>query len=110
MPMDLSNSSLLIESWDMSTSQHIPFRRQKQIGSKMSRTTTFGWFECKMFESCEMWGVVNGSKTLPPDNKDHAIQHCILKKKDSLAKAIVIQSIKADLIIKVTHPKHAKES
>ena len=62
------------------------------------------------FESCEMWGVVNGSETIPPDDKDHAIQHRIWKKKDSLAKAMITQCIKADLVIKVAHAKRAKES
>jgi hypothetical protein len=62
-----------------------------------------------MFESCEMWDVVNGSETLPPDNKDHTIQHQIWKKKDSLAKAMITQCIKADLVIKVTHAKCTKE-
>jgi hypothetical protein len=57
-----------------------------------------------------MWDVVNGSETLPPDNKDHTIQHQIWKKKDSLMKAMIMQYIKANLIIKVTHTKRTKES
>ena len=61
------------------------------------------------FESCEMWGIVNGSETIPLDNKDHAIQHRIWKK-DSLMKAMIKQCIKADLVIKVAHAKRAKES
>src|ERR1700728_3061425 len=62
------------------------------------------------FESSHMWGVVNGSETIPPDDKDHAIQHRIWKKKDSLAKAMITQCIKADLVIKVAHAKRTKES
>ena len=62
------------------------------------------------FNSCKMWGVVNGSETIPPDDKYHAIQHRIWKKKDSLVKAMIMQFIKADLVIKVAHAKHAKES
>ena len=40
----------------------------------------------------------------------HTIQHQIWKKKDSLVKAMIMQYIKANLIIKVTYTKHTKES
>jgi len=62
------------------------------------------------FKSCKMWGVINSSETIPPYDKDHAIQHQIWKKKDSLTKAMIMQCIKADLLIKVAHTKCAKES
>src|ERR1700683_3758393 len=57
-----------------------------------------------------MWGVVNGSQTIPSDDTAHAAKCWIWIKKDNLAKAMITQYIKANLVIKVTHTKRAKES
>jgi gag-polypeptide of LTR copia-type len=63
-----------------------------------------------VFESCEMMGVVDGSETIPPDDPTHIVKQWIWKKKDNLAKAMIMQCVKSDLVIKVAHIKHAKES
>jgi hypothetical protein len=57
-----------------------------------------------------MWNIVNGSETIPSDGTTNATKCQIWIKKDNLAKAMITQCIKADLVIKVTHAKHAKES
>jgi hypothetical protein len=57
-----------------------------------------------------MWNIVNGSETIPSDDTTNATKHRIWIKKDNLAKAMITQCIKADLVIKVAHAKHAKES
>ena len=62
------------------------------------------------FEFCEMWHVVDGTKTIPSDDSTNATKRQIWIKKDNLAKAMIMQCIKADLVIKVAHAKHAKES
>ena len=62
------------------------------------------------FESCEMWGIINGCKTILSDDTTNATKHQIWIKKDNLMKAMITQCIKADLVIKVVHTKHAKES
>ena len=62
------------------------------------------------FKSCEMWHVVNGTETIPSDDSTNATKRQIWIKKDNLAKAMITQFIKADLVIKVAHTKHAKES
>jgi len=62
------------------------------------------------FESCEMMGVVDGSETIPPDDSANIAKHRIWKKKDNLAKAMITQCVKSDLVIKVAHAKRAKES
>src|ERR1700729_4396757 len=111
MPMDQSNSSLLVESWDMLASLMYTFPKV-EVDQLKNEQNYYIWSVQmqNVFESCEMWGVIDGSKTLPPDNKDHAIQHRIWKKKDSLTKDMITQCIKADLVIKVAHAKHAKKS
>src|SRR6202034_427907 len=62
------------------------------------------------FESCEMMGVVDGSETCPPDDSANIVKNHIWKKKNILAKAMIMQCVKSNLIIKVAHAKHAKES
>jgi hypothetical protein len=62
------------------------------------------------FESSEMMGVVDGSETIPPDDSANIARHWIWKKKDNLAKAMITQCVKSNLVIKVAHAKHAKES
>ena len=56
-----------------------------------------------VFETCDMWGVVNGSETIPADDTVHAAKRRIWIKKDNLAKAMITQCIKTDLVIKVAH-------
>ena len=63
-----------------------------------------------VFETCDMWGVVNSSETIPSDDTAHAAKRRIWIKKDNLTKAMITQCIKAKLVIKVAHAKHAKES
>src|ERR1700729_1935093 len=87
------------QSWDMSASSAHTFPQAE--ADRLENEQNYYVWSVRMqnaFESCEMWGVVNGSETIPPDDKDHAIQHRIWKKKDSLAKAMITQCIKADLI------------
>ena len=55
-------------------------------------------------------GVVDGSKTILPDDGAHIAQHQIWKKKVNLTKAMITQCMKSDLVIKVSHAKCAKES
>ena len=57
-----------------------------------------------------MMGVVDGSETIPPDDSTHIARHRIWKKKDNLAKAMITQCVKSDLVIKVAHAKRTKES
>jgi hypothetical protein len=60
------------------------------------------------FESCDMWDVVDGAETMPTDTT--TAQYRIWKKKDNLAKAMITQCIKSDLVIKVAHAKTSTES
>jgi len=57
------------------------------------------------FESCKMMGVVDGSKMIPPDDSANIVKHWIWKKKDNLMKAMIMQCVKSDLVIKVAHTK-----
>ena len=61
------------------------------------------------FETCDMWGIVNGSEIIPPDDMVNLIKHQIWKKKDNLMKAMIMQCVKADLVIRVPHAKCIKE-
>src|ERR1700677_3107399 len=63
-----------------------------------------------VFEKCNMWGVVNGSETIPSDDTANTAKHRIWIKKNNLAKAMITQYIKANLVIKVAHAKRTKES
>lgn len=63
------------------------------------------------FESCEMWEVVSGSETLPAkDIFAGTDTPAIWQKKDHLAKALITQCIKSELIIKVAHPKTSNKA
>jgi len=55
-----------------------------------------------------MWDVVDGAETMPTDTT--IVEYRIWKKKDNLAKAIITQCIKSDLVIKVAHAKTSTES
>src|ERR1700728_1356599 len=63
-----------------------------------------------MFETYKMWGVINSTKTIPSDDSANMTKHRIWIKKHNLAKAMITQCVKADLVIKVAHAKRAKES
>jgi len=54
--------------------------------------------------------MIDSSETCLPDDTTHIAMHHIWKKKDNLTKAMVMQCVKADLVIKVTYAKHTKES
>src|SRR6202453_2207240 len=99
------------ESWDMSgSSAHIfPKAEADRLEEEQNY---YGWLVRmkKRIETCSMWGVVNGSETIPSDDTAHAAKRRIWIKKDNLAKAMITQCIKADLVIKVAHAKRAKES
>jgi hypothetical protein len=55
-----------------------------------------------------MWRVIDGSETIPSDDTTNAAKRRIWIKKDNLAKGMILQCIKPDLVIKVAHAKHAK--
>ena len=46
------------------------------------------------FETCEMWGVVDGSETIPSDDTANMAKRRIWIKKDNLAKAMITQCVK----------------
>jgi hypothetical protein len=99
------------KTWELPTSLAAIFPKTK--GDQLKNEENYYVWLVQMwntFESCEMMGVVNGSETCPPDDTTHITKHHIWKKKDNLAKAMITQCVKADLVIKVTHAKHAKES
>ena len=99
------------ETWELPTSSVAIF--PKVESDRLENEENYYVWSVRMrnaFESCEMMGVVNGSETCPPDNTTNIAKNRIWKKKDSLAKAMITQCVKADLIIKVAHVKHAKES
>jgi hypothetical protein len=99
------------ETWELPTSLAAIF--PKTEGDQLKNEKNYYIWPVGMrnaFESCEMMGIVDSSETCPPDDTTHMAKHCIWKKKDNLAKAMIMQCVKANLIIKVTHAKHAKES
>ena len=99
------------ETWELPTSSAAIF--PKTEGDRLENEENYYVWSVRMrnaFESCEMMGVVDGSETCPPDDTTHIAKHRIWKKKDNLAKAMITQCVKADLVIKVAHAKHAKES
>src|SRR5882762_7004511 len=99
------------ETWELPTSSAAIF--PKTEGDRLENEENYYVWSVRMrnaFKSCEMMGVVDGSETCPPDDTTHIVKHRIWKKKDNLAKAMITQCVKADLIIKVAHAKHAKES
>jgi hypothetical protein len=99
------------ETWELPTSSAAIFPKTK--GDRLENEENYYVWSVRMwntFESCAMMGVVDGSKTCPPDDTTHIVKHRIWKKKDNLAKATIMQCVKANLVIKVAHTKHAKES
>lgn len=63
------------------------------------------------FESCEMWGVVSGSETIPQKDVFTGTNATeTWQKKDRLAKALITQCIKSELIIKVAHAETSNEA
>jgi hypothetical protein len=99
------------ETWDLPTSSTAIF--PKPEGDQLeNKENCYVWLVQmhNVFESCEMMGVADGSKTCPPDDTAHIVKNHIWKKKNNLAKAMITQCVKADLVIKAAHAKHAKES
>jgi hypothetical protein len=99
------------ETWDLPTSSAAIF--PKAESDRLKNEENYYVWLVRMrnaFKSCEMMGVVDGSKTCPADDTTNIVKNRIWKKKDNLAKAIITQCVKADLVIKVAHVKHAKES
>ena len=99
------------ESWDMlaSSAQIFPKAEADQLENKQNY---YIWsIQMKnVFESCEMWHVVNGTEMIPSDDSTNATKRQIWIMKDNLTKAMIMQCIKADLVIQVAHAKHTKES
>ena len=62
------------------------------------------------FKTYNMWGIINSSETILLDDMDNLIKHWIWKKNDNLVKAMIMQCVKANLVIKVAHTKCVKES
>src|ERR1700683_2614754 len=99
------------ESWDMSASSaHIFFKAEADRLKNEQNYYVWSIQMKNVFETCDMWGVVNSSETIPSDDTANIVKCRIWIKKDNLAKAMITQCIKADLVIKVAHAKHAKES
>jgi hypothetical protein len=99
------------ETWELPSSSAAIF--PKAESDRLENEENYYVWSVRMrnaFESCKMMGVVDGSETYPPDDTNNIAKNRIWKKKDSLAKAMITQCVKADLVIKVTHVKHAKES
>jgi|SRR5882762_1914894 len=99
------------ETWELPTSSVAIF--PKAESDQLEKEENYYVWSVQMwnsFESCEVMGIVDVSKTCPPDNTTNIVKNHTWKKKDSLAKAMIMQCVKADLIIKVAHIKHAKES
>src|ERR1700722_4882615 len=110
MPEDQSSGSPPEESWDMSASSAHIF--PKAEADQLENEQNYYVWSVQMknaFKTCEMWNIVNGSETVPLDDTTNATKRRIWIKKDNLAKAMITQCIKADLVIKVAHAKHAKE-
>src|ERR1700677_4135066 len=99
------------ESWDMSASSAHIFPKAEADWLENKQNYYIWSVRMKnVFETCDMWGVVNGSETIPPDNTVNLIKCQIWIKKDNLAKAMITQCVKADLVIKVVYAKCTKES
>src|ERR1700676_4160536 len=94
------------ETWELPISSAAIF--PKTEGDQLKNEENYYVWSVRMkntFESCKMMGVVDSSETCLPDDTTHIVKHHIWKKK-----AMITQCMKANLIIKVTHAKHAKES
>src|ERR1700683_3086872 len=99
------------ESWDMSASSAHIFPKAEADRLENEQNYYVWLVQMKnVFETCDMWGIVNGSETIPSDDTAHVAKRWIWIKKDNLAKAMITQCIKANLVIKVAHAKRAKES
>jgi hypothetical protein len=99
------------ESWDMLASLAQIFPKAEADRPENEQNYYVWLIQMKnVFESCEMWHVVDGTEMIPSNDSTNATKHHIWIKKDNLAKAMIMQCIKADLVIKVAHAKHAKES
>jgi hypothetical protein len=99
------------ETWEFPTLSAAIF--PKTEGDRLENEENYYVWLVRMwntFESCKMMGVVNSSETCPPDDTINIAKHCIQKKKDNLANAMIMQCVKVDLVIKVAHPKYPKES
>jgi len=99
------------ETWELPTSSAAIFPKTK--GDQLKNEENYYVWSVRMwntFKPCKMMGIVDGSKTCLPDDTTHIAKHRVWKKKDNLVKAIITQCMKADLVIKVAHAKHAKES
>ena len=99
------------ETWELPTSSVAIF--PKAESDQLEKEENYYVWSVQMwnsFESCEVMGIVDVSKTCPPDDTTNTVKNHTWKKKDSLAKPMIMQCMKADLIIKVAHIKHAKES
>lgn len=97
--------------WDMPTSSAAIF--PKSDSDRLENEENYYVWSIRMknaFESCEMWEVVNGSETTPPEDVFHSDNRRIWKKKDTMAKAMITQCVKADLVIKVAHATTSNES
>lgn len=99
------------ETWELPTLPAAIF--PKAEGDWLENEEDYHMWSVQMqngFKSCEMMSVVDGSETCPPGDTTNIVKHWIWKKKNNLAKAMITQCVKADLVIKVAHAKHAKES
>jgi hypothetical protein len=107
----LPTPSTLLETWDMPTSSAAIFPRA-EVDWLENKVNYYVWsVQMKnMFDSCEMMGVVDGSEKILLGDSAHIVEHWIWKRKDNLAKAMITQCMKSDLVIKFAHAKHTKES
>jgi hypothetical protein len=99
MPLD--------ESWDMLASSTQIFHKAE--ADWLENEQNYYIWSIRMKNAFKMWHVVDGTETIPSDDSANATKRQIWIKKDNLAKAMITQCIKADLVIKVAHAKHAKE-
>src|ERR1700683_4438818 len=98
------------ESWDMSASSAHIFPKAEADWLENEQNYYIWSVQMKnVFETHNMWGVVNGSETIPSDDTANTAKRRIWIKEDNLAKAMITQCVKADLVIKVAHAKWAKE-
>ena len=108
-PSTSSSTTSPAPSWDLPTSSAAIF--PKSDSDRLENEDNYYVWSVRMknaFESCDMWDVVNGTETMPSDTS--TAEYRIWKKKDNLAKAMITQCIKSDLVIKVAHVKTSSES
>ena len=85
-----------------------------QSWSKLAQEWAKSLYMVDLNEKC-VWvlqnvNVVDSTKTIPSDDSTNVTKCQIWIKKNNFTKAMITQYIKADLVIKVTHAKHTKES